>query len=574
MTRLPFLAPLQALTLIERCGVARRSVVLMLLLALAQAAVDALSALLFAVVLAVLLRGGLGMPGWLGALQLPFLALPIEVLLAWLVLLLTLCKAIVAPFLGRQRGRLVDQWSVRLSMAALKAELGPVASGGQQVHAQGRNITVNFTVTRVIMGAVFPTLDLLTELLVVVVLLGYLAWHLPLLGVALLCGLLLAGVVSVLRGRFRRHPGGLRMHIQEQMHRWVTDSSDCLRELQLYGRIPAVLERYQPLARDFAQITSQERAQQDTQGPIVELALLFMLGGAVFILHHYVPQTELGAVALCSAIGLRLLPGLRRILMAWYGLGHVQASVVQLHELLDRAERLSAERHAPAVMALPAGQLLVCSGVCYGYPGTARPVLNGIDLRLERGEWLGLVGESGAGKSTFVDLLIGRLQPAKGDLAWAGPVAIGYVGVHTTLMPGTLRDNVLLFGQTASDSELMQIFSIVGLAAWLMSLSEGLDTPITQIEHHLSGGERQRLGLARAVVHARDLLILDEATAALDEMTERGLLQALKSARPDLAVLLITHRLSALRHTARAVLLANGQLGNYQSPTRPSVGSF
>lgn len=137
MSRLSLVAPLQALALIERCGVPRRSMMLMLLLALARAAVDAVSAVLFAVVLSMLLGIGMGTPAWLGGLQTHVVALPVEALLAWLILALTLCKAVLAPFLGRLRGRLIDRWSVALAMRALAAELTPAAAGGRQAHAQG-----------------------------------------------------------------------------------------------------------------------------------------------------------------------------------------------------------------------------------------------------------------------------------------------------------------------------------------------------------------------------------------------------------------------------------------------------
>lgn len=569
MNRHPFAAPLRALALIERCGVPRRSVVAMLALVLVRAVVDAVSAVLFAVVLSMLLGVGQGVTHWLGVLNLDVQVLPTETLLVGLVMALILFKVALAPFLGRVRRHLVDRWAVRLSMATLAAELVAAASGGAQVHAQGRNITVNFTVLRVVMGGVFPSLDLFTELLVAVVLLAYLTWHLLLLGVALLLGLLLAvGMIALLRKVSGSRSVGLRLQLQEQMHRWVTGSSDCLRELQLYGRVPAVLARYQPLALTFAEATSGERAQQEVQGPLVELALLFMLGGAVFVLHRLAPQTDLSTVALCSAIGLRLLPALRRVFGAFQMLTQVGGGIAQLHALLERADGVAAQRPTPRILPLPANRLLVCEALCYRYPEAADEVLKDLNVHLERGEWLGVVGRSGAGKSTLVDLLIGQLQPSAGTVAWARMPAIGYACASHTLLPGTLRDNIALFGRTNVDAKLHWALAVAGLSTWLAKLPLGLDTPVVDFEQHLSGGERQRLGLVRALLHAQDLLILDEATAALDEFTEGGILTALKDARPDLAVLLVTHRLSALRHTHRAVLLANGRLEHYcgQSP--------
>lgn len=553
-------APVQALALLKRCGVKSSSILTMFLLALSRVAVDTISAVLFAVVLYVLLGIGMGKPAWLGMLPTFFSTLSNEVLLIVLGLALIVCKAILAPLLSRLRGQLVDRWALRVAMATLNAELMSRASDARQVHAQGRNITVNVTVSRVIMGGVFPSLDLLTEILIVTALLSYLSWHLPMQGAALLGGLLATGILFVLlQRRLRRAPVGQLLSVQEQMHRWVTDSSAGLRELQLYGRIPEVLNNYRPLARTFAELTSHDRAQQDAQGPIVELAMLFLVGGVVFGLRHYAPQTDLAAVALCSAIGLRLLPAVRRILMALQGLGYVQGSIEQLHALLNRVRQTKVAA-VTNIGNLPSEQLLICEELYYSYPGATHAVLEGVNLRLGRGEWLGLVGASGAGKSTFVDLLIGQLQPTSGRLVWGREPGIGYVGAITTLFPGSLRDNIVLFGPPVDDSGLIQALSIAGLSAWLARLPAGLDTPVAQFEQAISSGERQRLGLARAIVHAGDLLILDEATAALDDVTERHFVQSLKAARPELAVLLVTHRLSALRHTNRAVALQGGRL--------------
>lgn len=250
----------------------------------------------------------------------------------------------------------------------------------------------------------------------------------------------------------------------------------------------------------------------------------------------------------------------------------VQGNIAELYAPPERADRLAAQRLAPCIIVMPAVRLMICNALGYRYSGTPASVLKGVSVHLDR-DWLGLVGMSGAGKSTLVDLLLGQLQPTSGALVWASSPVIGYSGAYSTLLPGTLRDNIGLFGQHHADAELTRALAIAGLAGWLAQWPEGLDTPVGEFEQHLSGGERQRLGLARALLHAQDLLILDEATAALDELTEGAFLSALKAAKPHLAVLLITHRLSALRHTHRAVLLVDGRLESYcgQSLSSPET---
>lgn len=177
-----------------------------------------------------------------------------------------------------------------------------------------------------------------------------------------------------------------------------------------------------------------------------------------------------------------------------------------------------------------------------------------------------MVGESGVGKSTLVDVLIGELQPSQGSLQWLDLPAehrtIGYAASGTTLIPGTLRDNLAFLG-SGTEQVLREALTIAGVDALLKRLPLGLDTPVEAFEQQLSSGERQRIGLARAVAHAKVLLILDEATAALDQLSESRFLQALRAARPELAVVLITHRLTALRHTDRNVLMADGTLTDF-----------
>lgn len=559
-----FPAPWRALALVSRGGVRRADLLGMLGLALGRAALESLATLLFALVLYLLL--GLGrLPDWLNSFQVSMSGLSAASLLAWLILSLVLCKVVLAPWLGQLRRRRVDDWSLRLSMAALRAELQPQAGTAQPRPAQGRNLTVNYVVNRVVLAGVFPCLDLLTEALVVAALLVYLGWHLPwvaglLLGVLLLAG----GLLLVLQRMLQREPGGQRLALQERMQRWVVDSGACLREIRLYRRIPAVLQGYRPMARRFAELASRERAQGEVQGPIVELLLLLLLGGLAYGLRNFAAhQVDVQALALSSAIGVRLLPAMRRMFMAWQSLRHVQADIEHLHVLLDRGQESAARPSTFAVEALPARQLLACTALGFRYPGANGWLLQGLDLRLLRGEKLGLVGISGVGKSTFVDLLIGQLDPDEGRLAWACEPVIGYAGAQTTLLPSSLRDNVRLLGQEATDTQVGEALAIAGLSSWLAKLPAGLDTPADQFEQRLSSGERQRLGLARAVLHAEHLLILDEATSALDELTEGSFLDALAAARPDLTVLLITHRLSALRHAERAVRLHEGRLEPY-----------
>lgn len=564
------LLPLRVLGLVASRGVGLKSVLGVVALLVARAVLDAISAALLALVLVALLHAGaVPMPRF-GAL-LSFFGIAPGHSLPLLLAALALCKAVFAPALGWLRGRAIDRWTLTLSLLALRHELQQPAGERAERHAQGSNVAINHGVPRLVMGVVLPSLDLLTEGLVaallVLLLLGYAAAP---AGVLLLTLALGFAVSRLLLRRLRASAGGLRERNFELMQRWVTDSVACLREIHLYRRIPAVLAAYRPVARRFARSASRQRVLMDVQGPLVELSLLLALGAALLLVgaQAQAQAPQLASLALFSGVGLRLMPALRQIGASLRTLSYNRPVFDDFVRHVEPAAPLDAARSAVAQGA--DGALFECRGLQFRYPDGAGEVIAGLDLRCRSGEWLGLVGESGAGKSTLVDLLIGELQATGGSLAWQGGQRpqIGYAGATTTLIPGTLRDNLSLLGPPRPDAELHAALAIAGAEHLVARLPEGLDTALERIERRISSGERQRLGLARAVLHAGDLLVLDEATAALDQLSENAFLQRLRTQRPTLAVLLVTHRLGALVHTERNWLLVDGRLQAFSAPAQ------
>lgn len=548
--------PQQALAFVARCGVPAISIVGMLVLLLARAVVDTLAALLLAGVLAALIPGvapvSRGNPwlswldhhsgGWLS----PVLAL---------VLSLAVCKVVVTPLLSAWRGRLTDRWTLQVSMAVFARELSVGSGARPDSQGHGSNLAVNQWVPRVMGSTVLVSLDLLSEVIVTGLILCVLLEREPLPSLLLIAALAVVLPASLaLSRRLGRTPGAGRVRSQLLMQRWVADSVACLRELHLYQRTSAVLARYRPVAAGYARAIARERTVTEVQAPVLELLLLLALGAAVLVAGDTPGQANLQSLTLFAAMGLRLLPSLRRIAFCLQTLGFTRSYF----------ERLGADRQPPPGAPAPAAQgatLLQCTALTFAYPGADQPVIRDLTLTAGAGEWLGVVGESGAGKSTLVDLLMGELVPQAGTVRWgladSGRPAIGYAGASTTLIPGTLRDNVSLLGEQA-DSALLEALTLAGFGKVLARLGSGLDTPVEVFEQQLSGGERQRIGLARALAHAGHLLILDEATAALDQLSEQRFLQHLRTARPGLAVLLVTHRLSALQFTDRSLVLVDG----------------
>jgi ATP-binding cassette subfamily C protein len=195
--------------------------------------------------------------------------------------------------------------------------------------------------------------------------------------------------------------------------------------------------------------------------------------------------------------------------------------------------------------------------------------VRGATLRLTRGEWLGISGPSGSGKTTLVDLVAGLLTPQEGSIrldssdldddtleSWRAGLA--YVGQEGFVFDDSVRDNLLAEGADASEDELWSALELTGLGDRIRAFPNGLDEPVGDRGSALSGGERQRLAIARALLRKPSVLILDEATAALDAEAETGLMQRLRNLVRRPAVLIVAHRPSTLSHCDSVIAIQHG----------------
>lgn len=287
---------------------------------------------------------------------------------------------------------------------------------------------------------------------------------------------------------------------------------------------------------------------------VVGLVLLTALGsGDVKVL-----------IGLFAVAAFRLLPAVRSLLTGWT---QVQNA---LHTLEVLEAGLTGKVQAEPVCSIPLTfrHSLSVEHLTYAYPG-GETVLRDVSFWVNKGEYVGICGYSGAGKTTLFNLLLGLLQPDAGEIRIDGTVLspqlqpewrkrIGYVPQEVYIFSGTLLDNIALEPDGADRERIIALLEQVYLKEWLDALPQGLDTVLDERGGQLSGGQRQRIGIARALYREADVLLLDEATSALDNDTERQVndtLAALRTTHPSLTILSIAHRESSLAYCDRLLSL-------------------
>lgn len=278
-------------------------------------------------------------------------------------------------------------------------------------------------------------------------------------------------------------------------------------------------------------------------------------------------------VTLFGAAGLRLIPALTGVQSSMLT---ATASLPWVHDVVNDLRGAESNPtdalHGTDTTVLPeTPHALSLSGIEFRYPAGKASVLLGLDLEVPLGSSLGIVGPTGSGKSTLIDLLLGLRVPTKGHIAIDGtPLTdvihawrsrIGYVPQRVTLFDGTIGQNVALTWDEDYDRDkVVEVLAKAQLGSLISSRENGIDARIGERGLSLSGGQQQRLGIARALYSDPLILVLDEATSALDTKTEDDVVKAIKALRGEVTLIAVAHRISTIKDYDQICYLDGGRI--------------
>ena len=423
-----------------------------------------------------------------------------------------------------------------------------------------------------------PAMQGLISVTVMLFILAALAWADPrLAGLAILSFGGIYGLISILVRRLLAHNSARMARLATERIQTIQEGVGAIRDVLIDRAQPVYLRKFGRLDDAF------RRAQAITS--FVGLAPRYIVEGLglvlIALLAIQAARQPGGLIAVLPTLGAlaigaqRLMPLLQQVYFGW---SQMMTNAANLTNILDVLEQPVA-KPAPGLAPLPFRQGIAFDDVGFRYAADGEPVLDGVSVAIPRGATVGLIGRTGSGKSTVLDILMGLLEPGSGGLTVDGaPVAtpeerfrwqmnISHVPQAIFLADDSIAQNIA-FGVEPDAIDLDRVRAAARLARaaeFIDALPEGYATSVGEKGMRLSGGQRQRIGIARALFSGKSVLVLDEATSALDSETEAAVMESVRALGDDLTIIIVAHRLSTLRHCSLVLRLEGGRVAEQGS---------
>lgn len=345
------------------------------------------------------------------------------------------------------------------------------------------------------------------------------------------------------------------------------------KEVKMSGRETHFLEEFSRHELQYGSVRKRLETIMQMPRTVIEITFSAIACAAiVYMLSEQWPTEKIIALlGIYVYVVFRVMPSLNRLSNYISQVRYYQTAIKMITDELIHLEK-TVEKVAPVITtrSFSFENAIELQDVMYTYPGQETAALHHISLTIQRGDFIGIIGTTGAGKSTLVDVLLGLLEPQAGcvlvdgkDIAqnlrgWQSK--IGYVPQSIYLLDDTLANNIYFGTSAPHETRLWEVIRMAQLDSFVQTLPQGIATVVGEQGIRLSGGERQRIAIARALYHNPEILIFDEATASLDNETERRITETILGIRREKTIVMIAHRLSTVESCDRLILLKEGSV--------------
>lgn len=441
-------------------------------------------------------------------------------------------------------------------------------------HSAELGKTILSEVSQVVGNGINPLIEVISKGVITIALILLLIIADPKL--ALIVGLSLGGTYALIfyfSRKYLNRIGKDRLRNNRLRFTVVGEAFGAIKEIKVGGYEKNYVKRYEDPAKNYALSVAASVILRQIPRYILEI---IAFGGIMIVILYLMVQTgsfnnALPIISLYVFAGYRLLPSLQQIYSSLSQLAFIGPSLNSLSNDIKNLKFLKLEQTSKI---LSFNNEISLKNICFNYPNTSRTTLKDINLSIQAKTIVGLVGATGSGKTTIVDIILGLLEAQKGTLEIDGHVitktnirswqkSIGYVPQNIFLFDDTIASNIALGNESKNidQAEIEKVCKIANLHEFIVNeLPEQYQTKIGERGIRLSGGQRQRIGIARALYNNPKVLILDEATNALDNVTEKAVMDAINNLSRSITIIMISHKLNSVRKCNNIYIFEKGKV--------------
>lgn len=421
-------------------------------------------------------------------------------------------------------------------------------------------------------------LQFLTELCVALCLVVLLLIIDPIMTVSIIAilGVTMIGSKQAFKGRLSK-AGRDSQHYSGMMNRWLIQSIQGIKDIKILNKERHFIRQYEKNGKFY--IAAQRKNTVLSQAPRLIIEAVSMGGMlaivAVMLASGRSIEGMLAQIAAFAMAAVRLMPSANRMNTYLNAISFLEPSLNTVCEDIDTTEMLKKNKEKKKKDAKPLAEInkvIEIKNITYTYPNSDKQLFFNLNMKIPVGKSVAIVGTSGAGKTTVVDILLGLLEPQSGQILADGVdvktnyegwlAKIGYIPQSIFMIDDTIKNNIAfgLSEEEVDEERVWKVLEDAQIAEYIRTLPKGIYTGIGEKGVRLSGGQRQRLGIARALYHNPEILVFDEATSALDNDTEAAIMESINKFQGEKTMVIIAHRLGTIKNCDMVYRVEDGRV--------------